>query len=204
MDSTGGNMAKLHFKYGAMNSGKSSALINTAYNYEEKGLSILITKPSIDTKGGTSIVARAGLQRKVDFLLNPTMSVRKEVEKRSRSKKQLDCILIDEAQFLSPSQVDELLDIAKNDGISVIAFGLRSDFRRTMFPGSMRLFELADNIVKLPTMCECGSQAEFNTRKEDGSYVFNGDQIAIDGEKQVTYDSLCGVCYLREMNTQST
>jgi len=106
--------------------------------------------------------------------------------------------LIDEAQFLTTEQVDQLYELSKIYKISVIAHGLRTDFLSNVFPGSARLFELADNIEKLPTMCRCGSQAEFNCRKLNGKYVFTGSQIAIDGEATTTYDSLCGICYLEE------
>lgn len=192
-------MAKIHFKYGAMNSGKSTALINTAYNYEERGLHVLIIKPGVDTKGNDEIVARAGLSRKVDALVGPTTNVRSLAQKAAKEWGVLHCILVDEAQFLQPEQVDHLFELAKLDDISVIAYGLRADFRRTMFPGSQRLFELVDRIEKLPTMCQCGSQAEFNTRKVNGDYTFSGSQVAIDGEDSVTYDSLCGRCYLNAM-----
>lgn len=190
-------MSKLHFKYGAMNSGKSDTLIKTAYNYEERGLGVVVIKPSIDTKGDRRIVARGGHQRPVDILAGPKTNLRQAVT-RLANKKPIHCILIDEAQFLTQGQVSQLFSIAKDDNISVIAFGLRADFRNRMFPGSQRLFEIADNIEKLPTMCRCGSQAEFNTRKINGTYVFDGDQVAIDGEAKVTYDSLCGPCYIRE------
>lgn len=189
-------MSKLHFKYGAMNSGKSTALINTAYNYREHGHEIMVTKPSVDTKGDQLIVARAGLSLEVDFLLTPEMNIRETLNRLGSTA--LQCVLVDEAQFLQPDQVDQLLEVAKLDDVSVITYGLRADFRRQAFPGSLRLLELADNIEKLPTMCRCGSQAEFNTRKVDGIYTFEGDQIAIDGEGQVAYDSLCGACYLHE------
>lgn len=192
------SMAKFHFKYGAMNSGKSTALINAAYNYEERGLKVAVIKPSVDTKGSKMIVARAGLERKVDALITPTMNLRDAIHKISDKKGELNCVLVDEAQFLQPAQIDQLFEVAKFDKISVIAYGLRADFRRQMFPGSQRLFELVDHIEKLPTMCGCGSQAEFNTRKVNGVYVFDGDQVAIDGADSVTYDSLCGACYLAE------
>lgn len=192
-------MSKLHFKYGAMNSGKSDTLIKTAYNYEECGLGVVVIKPAIDAKGDELIVARGGHQRSVDILAYPDTNLRRAVSKLAKNnKKRINCILIDEAQFLAPEQVSQLFSIAKDDNISVIAFGLRADFRNRMFPGSQRLFEIADNIEKLPTMCRCGSQAEFNTRKINGTYVFDGDQVAIDGEAKVTYDSLCGPCYIRE------
>ncbi len=193
-------MAKLSFKYGAMNSGKSDTLIKTAYNYTERGLVVVTIKPSIDTKGDDLIVARGGASRKVDILADPDMDIRKAVKLYAKSKKikNVACVLVDEAQFLRPKQVEELFDIAKQDDTSVIAYGLRADFRTELFPGSKRLLELADNIEKLPTMCRCGSQAEFNCRKADDQYVFEGAQVAIDGEQAITYDSLCGSCYTEE------
>lgn len=191
-------MSKVHFKYGAMNSGKSTALINTAYNYREHELSVAVTKPSIDTKGEKLIVARAGLSLEVDFLATPEMNLREQVRRMGETA----ILLVDEAQFLQTEQVDQLLELAKLDDISVIAYGLRTDFLSRTFPGSLRLLELADNIEKLPTMCRCGSQAEFNTRKVDGVYVFEGDQVAIDGEGDVTYSSLCGGCYLKERSAK--
>lgn len=191
-------MSKLHFKYGAMNSGKSDTLIKTAYNYEECGLKVIVIKPAVDTKGNSLIVARGGHQRTVDIFASPNTNLRQAVSRIVKNKGKINCILIDEAQFLIPEQVSQLFSIAKLDDISVIAFGLRADFQSKIFPGSRRLFEIADNIEKLPTMCRCGSQAEFNTRKINGQYVFDGDQVAIDGEAAVTYDSLCGPCYIRE------
>jgi len=193
-------VSKLSFKYGAMNSGKSDTLIKAAYNYVERGLAIVTIKPSVDTKGSKSIIARGGAERFVDILAMPDTDIRKAVTdyEKSIAPKKLSCVLIDEAQFLSEAQVDQLLDIAKIDEISVIAYGLRADFRRKLFPGSTRLFEVADSIEKLPTMCRCGAQAEFNTRKVGDHYVFEGDQVAIDGEEAVTYDSLCANCYREE------
>ena len=194
-------MAKLHFKYGAMNSGKSDTLIKTAYNYVEQGLTVMVVKPSIDTKGGKHITARAGGSWAVDILATPEMDIEQEVKTRLK-KGIIHCVLVDEAQFLSPRQVDQLFSIAKIHDISVICYGLRADFRRQLFPGSARLFELADNIDKIPTMCRCGSQADFNCRMVDGNFVFEGSQVAIDGEQAVTYDSLCGHCYLRELKLE--
>jgi len=193
-------MAKLSFKYGAMNSGKSDTLIKTAYNYTEQGLSVVTMKPEIDTKGDTLIVARAGGMREVDILAHEEMDVRKEIQ-RYMAHKVLDtlhCVLVDESQFLEPAQIDQLFDVAKQDDISVIAYGLRTDFRSKLFPGSMRLMELADTIEKLPTMCRCGSQAEFNCRQVNGAFVFEGEQVAIDGEDNISYSSLCGACYTTE------
>jgi len=193
-------VAKLHFKYGAMNSGKSDTLIKTAFNYIERGLNIVTLKPSVDTKGDRFIVARGGAKRAVDILATPDTNLNEAIQayKKSINPEKLNCILIDEAQFLSRDQINQLFDTAKIDDISVIAYGLRADFRTDLFPGSKRLFELADNIEKLPTMCGCGSQAEFNCRKQGNKYVFEGEQVAIDGEEAVTYDSLCGGCYTKE------
>jgi len=193
-------VAKLNFKYGAMNSGKSDTLIKTAYNYEERGLHVVTIKPLVDTKGDELIIARGGASRPVDILADSEINLRTSVEAymARRALQRLDCVLIDEAQFLAERQVDQLLEIAKFDNRSVIAFGLRADFRSELFPGSKRLFEIADSIEKLPTMCGCNSQAEFNCRKVDGQYVFDGEQVAIDGVGETTYDSLCGTCYLTE------
>jgi len=189
-------MAKLHFKYGAMNSGKSDTLIKTAYNYEERGLDVATIKPAIGVKGDNLIVARGGHSRTADILAGSELNLRIAVAELG--KRPLACVLVDEAQFLEVEQISQLFEIAKLDDISVIAYGLRADFRTQTFPGSKRLLEIADNIEKLPTMCFCGSQAEFNTRKLNGSYVFDGDQVAIDGEDSVEYDSLCGSCYMKE------
>lgn len=187
-------MAKLHFKYGAMNSGKSDTLIKTAYNYKERGLSVLVIKPKVDTKSERTVVARGGHQCKVDILVDTDTNLLHEIRQYSN----IACVLVDEAQFLNEDQISQLYQCAKKENISVICFGLRADFRTEMFPGSKRLFEIADNLEKLPTMCFCGSQAEFNTRKINGTYVFKGDQVAIDGDSKITYDSLCGPCYMRE------
>lgn len=190
-------MAKLHFKYGAMNSGKSDTLIKTAYNYTERGLNVLTIKPAIDTKGEAMILARGGHERSVDILADTDTDLATEVLRHQ----DIAVVLVDESQFLSSEQISQLFRLSKQHDISIICYGLRADFQTNVFPGSKRLFEVADNIEKLPTMCFCGSQAEFNTRKVNGNYVFSGDQVAIDGEQAVEYDSLCGVCYQREGGT---
>lgn len=193
-------MAKLHFKYGAMNSGKSDTLIKTAFNYTEQGLAVVTIKPELDTKGEDYITARAGGRLKVDILADATMDVRQEIKRHMArtALEKLHCVLVDESQFLSGEQIEQLFDVAKLDDISVISYGLRADFQTRLFPGSERLLALADNIEKLPTMCRCGAQAEFNCRKVDGEFVFTGSQVAIDGEGAITYDSLCGNCFIDE------
>lgn len=199
-------MAKLHFKYGAMNSGKTDTLIKAAYNYTERNLKVLVIKPSVDTKGGKKIITRSGNTRDVDILATPDTNIRKSVKKfiKDNDIERMSCVLVDEAQLLTPAQCDQLFEIAKLDDISVITYGLKSDFRTMLFPGSKRLLELTDNIEKMPTMCSCGSQAEFNCRMEDGKYVFEGRQVAIDGDGKTTYNSLCGLCYSKERLVNQT
>jgi thymidine kinase len=195
-------VAKLYFRVGAMNSGKSTAMLQAAYNYEERHQNVLIAKPSVDTKGDTRIVSRLGVTRGVDFLVTPSSSLRDDfLERRDRSIAEdagpISCLLIDEAQFLTPEQVDDALRIAILDDVPVLAYGIRTDFQTQAFPGSARLMEIAHSLEELKTICRCGRKAIFNSRKIDDVFVFDGAQVAIDGE-HVTYESLCGVCYLEE------
>jgi thymidine kinase len=195
-------MAKLYFRYGAMNSGKSTAMLQAAYNYEERGQQVLLAKPQVDTKGDRQIVSRLGVSRAVDFVLSPEADAYQEFSKeRARVKAQtgleVSCLLVDEAQFLSESQVDDLLRIAVLDGVPVLAYGIRTDFQTVAFPGSRRLLEVSHAIEELKTICRCGRKAVFNARKVGDRFIFDGDQVAIDGV-DVTYESLCGACYLEE------
>jgi len=194
-------MAKLTFKYGAMNSGKSDVLIKTAYNYTEQGLAVVTIKPAIDTKGENLITARGGHSREVDIIATEEMDLREEIHRyiARQALAELHCVLIDESQFLKSKQIDQLFHVAKIDDISVVAHGLRADFQTQLFEGSRRLFELADVYEKIKTMCSCGKQGEINCRRVNGEYVFVGEQVAIDGEEEVSYNSLCGKCYLTEV-----
>ena len=189
-------MAKLYFRYGAMNSGKSTALMQVAHNYEEKGMQVSVMKSSIDTKGSDKLVSRIGLERKVDHLLTPDDSVYENIKDVIPN---IRCILIDEAQFLTPKQVEELFCISKVKDVPVICYGLRTDFQTNMFPGSKRLMELADELEELTTICKCGKKAKFNARMIDGKFVSEGTQVAIDG-KDATYEPLCGECYIKYVN----
>jgi thymidine kinase len=195
-------MAKLYFRYGAMNSGKSTALLQAAFNYEERGHRVLLAKPAVDTKGDRSIVSRLGVVREVDFTIEPEADVLDRFQQhRTRviegHGRDVSCLLVDEAQFLTSEQVDDLLRIALMDAIPVLAYGIRTDFQTMAFPGSRRLLEVAHSLEELKTICRCGRKAIFNARRIGGVFVFDGDQVAIDGE-DVTYESLCGVCYLEE------
>ncbi|MDT3330174.1 MULTISPECIES: thymidine kinase [Microbacterium] len=206
-------MAKLYFRYGAMNSGKSTALLQAAFNYEERGQHVLLAKPEIDTKGADQISSRLGVERTVDFLIGPDDDARELfAEHRRRVQREAEaalvpdvrtdvaCLLVDEAQFLQPEQIDDLLRVAVSDGIPVLAYGIRTDFQTRAFPGSARLMELAHSLEELKTICRCGSKALFNARLVSGRFVFDGDQVAIDelSPDRVTYESMCARCYLRE------
>lgn len=185
-----------------MNSGKSTALLQAAHNYEERGQSVLLAKPAVDTKGDTAILSRLGVDRHVDFLVTPELNLRTEFQRlsslaREATGKRVACLLLDEAQFLTRDQVDQALEIAVLDDVPVLAFGIRTDFLTNGFPGSLRLLEVAHSLEELKTICRCGKKAMFNGRKVNGDFVFDGAQVAIDGE-EVTYESLCPSCYFRE------
>jgi thymidine kinase len=185
-----------------MNSGKSTSMLQAAYNYEERGHQVLLAKPSVDTKGEKSILSRLGVARDVDFLLAPETDAYAEFHTHRQrvlltSGLDVSALLVDEAQFLTEIQVDDLLRIAILENVPVLAYGIRTDFQTVAFPGSRRLLEVAHSLEELKTICRCGRKAVFNGRKVGGLFVFDGDQVAIDGV-QVTYESLCGACYLEE------
>lgn len=195
-------MSKLYFRYGAMNSGKSTSLLQAAFNYEERSQHVLLAKPAIDSKGDRSIVSRLGVTRQVDFVVEPTQNLRELLAQyaadfKSRTGAEIACLLIDEAQFLTREQVDQCLEIAVLDGVPVLAYGIRTDFKTNAFPGSMRLLEIAHSLEELKTICRCGRKAMFNGRLFNGKFVFDGEQVAIDGD-MVTYESLCASCYLSQ------
>ena len=187
-------MAKLYFRYGAMNCGKTTLLLQTAYNYEERGMKPLIFKPLIDTKGDKSVVSRLGLNRRIDYTLSPE----DEVSSYLDIEKLPDAIIIDEAQFLTTKQVDELYKISKKLDIPVLTYGLRNDFLLNTFEGASRLLALADTIEELKTICRCGRKATQNLRLLNGKPIFEGDSILIDGTSDIVYESVCGKCYLEK------
>jgi thymidine kinase len=193
-------MSKLYFRYGAMNSGKSTALLQAAFNYEERGQYVLLAKPAIDYKGDRNIVSRLGVSREADFLIRPEDNLRELFSNYSQEAEQktgqaIACLLLDEAQFLTEQQVEQALEVAVLDRVPVLAYGIRTDFQTRAFPGSRRLLEIAHSLEELKTICRCGKKAMFNGRLVNGRFVFSGEQVAIDGDK-VTYESLCPACYL--------
>lgn len=190
-------MSKLYFRYGAMNCGKSTALMQVVHNYFERGMTAIIIKPFTDTKGGEKVVSRLGIDRNVDLLVKLDENMISRVEEWSREHGTIDCILVDEVQFFKAEHIDQLFEIAVTKDIPVICYGLRTDFQMQGFEGSERLLLLAHSIEELKTICRCGRKAILNGRKIDGKFVFKGEQVAIDGENEVTYESLCPKCYFK-------
>lgn len=187
-------MSKLYFKYGAMNCGKSTLILQSAHNYEERGMKILLMKPAKDTKADDYVISRIGAKRKVDYLALESDDLKSFLQTVGMSEK-YSCIIVDEAQFLSEKQVESLWAFTKVYDIPVLCFGLLRDFQARLFPGSKRLLELADRIEEPQyTICRCGKKAKFNARMINGKFVFDGPQVAIDGIDS-EYESLCGECY---------
>ena len=195
-------MNKLYFRYGAMNSGKSTHLMQVAHNYEERGMRVILIKPSTDKKGGDKLVSRLGVERKVDILCEKKMDIYEEIKKWQEVKFKIDCILVDEVQFMTKEQVDQLFKIAVVLDIPVICYGLRTDFMMEGFEGSTRLLLLAHSIEEMKTICKCGRKAILNGRKINDEFVFEGEQVAIDNIDNVQYESLCGHCYFKYKNNK--
>jgi thymidine kinase len=190
-------MGKLYFRYGAMNSGKSTSLMQVAYNYEERGMKIKIFKPKLDSKGGNQLVSRLGFTREADFAVKAEDDLYLVTEKWLQQEGKIHCILVDEAQFLTAGHVDQLLRVSVMLDIPVICYGLRTDFLMNGFEGSQRLLLLAHSIEEMKTICACGKKALLNGRKIRGEFVFEGEQVAIDLGQEVEYQSLCADCYFK-------
>lgn len=186
-------MSKLYFRYGAMGSGKSAALLQVAYNYNEKGMYIILMKPQIDTKAENKISSRIGIEREVDILIPRDSGI---IELIPDTRKP-HAIIVDESQFLTSDQVDELYFISKIYDIPVLCYGLRCDFQMKGFEGSTRLLEIADDIEEMKTICKCGNKATQNIRLVNGEPTFEGEQIVIDDHTKVEYEGVCGNCYLQ-------
>ncbi len=185
-------MAKLYFRYGPMNSGKSRQLMSVYYNYKERNMETYIMKPIIDTKGNDLIVPRNSETLKVDYLVKKDDNLFNLVKNIDRK---INCILIDEAQFLEAHHIDELTDVVDYLDIPVICYGLLKDFTSHLFEGSKRLVECANSIEEIKTVCFCGNKATEVIRYVDGIATDKGEQVLIDGEnKNVKYDSLCRLC----------
>lgn len=195
-------MAKLYFRYGAMNSGKTTALIQVAHNYHERGMKTLILKPGIDCKGETKIISRLDIAREVDIVANREDDLFCIIKGIQKDKGNIHCVLVDEAQFLTKEQVTQLFRISVIQDIPVVCYGLRTDFLLKGFEGSTELLLLAHSIEELKTICKCGRKAVANGRKINGNFVFHGDQVAIDGRNNVEYESLCAQCYYKYLQKE--
>lgn len=185
-------MAKLYFRYGAMGSSKSAQALITKFNYEEKGMRVWLLKPSVDTRDGAQMVkSRIGLEQKAD-VVTPDMDLFAVFKEREREF--YDVIIADEAQFFMPAQIEQLRNIVDTYNVPVLCFGLRTDFRTQMFPGSKRLLELADSITELKTVCACGSKAIVNARiDENGNVLTDGAQVFLGGNE--SYQAMCYKCW---------
>lgn len=193
-------MSKLHFIHGTMGSSKSLRLLALAHSFDEKGIPILVIKPSADTRDGKDIVkSRAGLEREcisVDANIN-IYDVVYELEtlmEKADSDKKLKWILVDECQFLTEEQINQLSDIVDYLKINVICYGLRTDFQSKLFPASKRLFEIADEVEEVKASCDCGRRASINARfNSNGEIVTNGSQILVGGDD--LYHAICRKCW---------
>ncbi|MGN0978115.1 MAG: thymidine kinase [Faecousia sp.] len=187
-------MAKLYFKYGAMGSSKTAQALITKYNYEENDLSVWLIKPSADTRDGRQILrSRIGLEAEVE-VIPPEMDVYARF--RESQEGRCDVIIVDECQFLTPDQIDQLRAIVNDFNIPVMCFGLRTDFQTRLFPGSLRLMEVADTILEIKTICDCGAKATVNARIDgEGHIVTEGAQVVLGGND--SYIAMCHKCYVR-------
>ena len=190
-------MAKLYFRYGAMNCGKSTSLIQVDYNYRERGMNTVIVKPQTDTKGSNKVISRLNVERAADIIATAKDNLYRMIEDWQKMRGPVHSVLVDEAQFLTHSQVDQLFEVAVILDIPVICYGLRTDFLLNGFEGSARLLLMAHSIEELKTICKCGQKAIANGRKIGGRFVFEGAQVAIEGEADIEYESLCARCYFK-------
>lgn len=186
-------MAKMYFRFGAMNCGKTTALLQVAHNYEEKGMKVVVIKSSVDKKGNKNIVSRLGIEREVNLLIPPNERISTNIDFDN-----VNCILVDEVQFMSPSQIKELWIISKMKNIPVICYGLKTNFKGELFEGSKAVLEVADELEELSTICKCGNKARFNARVVNGEFVSVGEEVAIDGI-DASYEPVCGKCYIQKV-----
>ena len=187
-------MAKLYFKYGAMGSSKTAQALITKYNYEENDLNVWLLKPSADARDGVQILrSRIGLEAAAD-IISPEVNIFRRFETEKLGK--IDVIIVDECQFFTERQIDELREIVDAYNLPVMCFGLRTDFQTRLFPGSHRLMEVADSILEIKTICDCGAKATVNARIDGkGHIVTEGAQVFLGGND--SYIAMCHKCYTR-------
>ena len=183
-------MAKLYFKYGAMGSSKTATALITKYNYEERGMKVWLIKPSADERDGQFILkSRISLTSECEAIPPAT-----DIRALYAARPDVDVIIVDECQFLTGEQIDQLRELVDRENLPVLCFGLRTDFRTRLFPGSLRLFELADSITEIKTICDCGRKATVNARIDaDGYVITEGSQVFLGGND--SYIAMCHKCY---------
>lgn len=191
-------MAKLYFKYGVMGSSKTAQALITKFNYEERGMRVWLIKPQIDSRDGVGVLnSRAGLSSPA-YVFPPEENIYQSFQ---RTASKVDVIIVDESQFLSEKQVDQLSMVVIDYNIPVLCFGLRADFRTKMFPGSKRLMEIADSITEIKTICSCGRKATVNVRlDQNGRIITEGEQILIGGND--CYTAMCYQCFIEKQKEQ--
>lgn len=191
-------MSKLYFKFGAMGCSKTAQALITKFNYEERGMKVLLLKPALDTRDGATVTrSRIGLQ--ADAIAVPASQ--DIFELYTKSYKDCNVVIVDECQFLTPEQVDQLDQIVIHYDIPVLCFGLATDFTTHLFPGSKRLFEIAQSITEIKSVCKCGSKATVNARIDDkGHVVFKGEQVCLGGNDR--YVAMCRRCWLKRKEEQ--
>lgn len=183
-------MAKLYFKYGAMGASKTAQLLTANFNYKEKGQTTLLLKPATDTRDGvTTIKSRIGISAEANVVA-PEDNI---LEKFREEITTVDAVIVDECQFMTPAQINQLREIVDVCDIPVMCYGLRTDFQTHLFPGSRRLMEVADKFEQIKTICQCGRGAQINARLLDGEVIFEGEQVMIGGNE--SYDSMCHRCW---------
>lgn len=187
-------MAQLYFRYGAMGCGKTMQLLQVAFNYEERGQKVCVIKPATDTKNGTKLLTRIGPERDTNFTVDRRTNIFNRIKKEYSD---VDCVLVDESQFLTAKQVDQLMDVVIQLNIPVICYGLRLNALMTDegFEGATRLLQIAHKIEEIKTICDCGRKATLNTRWLDGKLVSSGPAVLIDGTSKIEYKALCEHCY---------
>lgn len=192
-------MAKLYFKYGAMGSSKTAQALITKFNYEERGMKVWLIKPSTDTRDGNSIIrSRIGLSEECE----PITSDSDILALYRLSHSEVDVIIADESQFFTAEQIDAFRTIVDTAAIPVICFGLRTDFLTHLFPGSLRLFEVADSVAEIKTICDCGSKATVNARiGDDGRIVTSGEQVCLGGNDR--YVAMCHKCWRERIDKEA-
>ena len=192
-------MAKLYFYYSAMNAGKSTVLLQSSHNYKERGMNTLLLTPEVDQRAGHGkIASRIGLSAQAR-VFSPQAQLFELIESRHQEEP-LACVLIDEAQFLTQTQVHQLASVADLINIPALCYGLRTDFQGQLFPGSAALLGWADNLIELKTICHCGRKATMNLRIDsNGAPIKEGDQVEIGGNE--SYVAMCRRCFIEARNS---